>query len=50
MQFKTTVTIHGAKPVDFKSDDGRHYDYVALFVEMPLDGSLLRAHQVQAKH
>lgn len=39
MQFKTKVTIHGAKPVDFKADDGRHYDYVLLYVEMPLDSS-----------
>lgn len=39
MQFKTQVTIHGAKPINFKSEDGRHFDYVALFVEMPLDGS-----------
>lgn len=40
MQFRTPVTIHGAKPVDFKDDKtGRHYDYVSLFVEMPLDHS-----------
>ena len=40
MQFKTPVTIVGAKPVDFKDDKtGRHYDYVTLYVEMPLDQS-----------
>ena len=40
MQFKTPVTIEGAKPVDFKDDKtGRHYDYVTLYVRMPLDSS-----------
>lgn len=37
MQFKSNVTIVGAKPVDFKDDKtGRVYDYVTLYVEMPL--------------
>lgn len=37
MQFKTKVVIRGAKPVDFKDDKtGRIYDYVTLYVEMPL--------------
>lgn len=37
MQFKNTVKIMGAKPVDFKTDDGRHYDHVALYCLIPLD-------------
>lgn len=37
MQFKNKVKILGAKPVDFKTDDGRHYDHVALYCEIPLD-------------
>lgn len=40
MQFKSQVTIVGAKPIDFKDDKtGRVYDYVTLYVEMPLDHS-----------
>lgn len=40
MQFKSQVTIVGAKPVDFKDEKtGRHYDYTTLYVEMPLDHS-----------
>lgn len=37
MQFKTDVTILGCKTVDFKADDGTHYDHVVLYAEMPLD-------------
>ena len=37
MQFKSQVTIIGAKPVNFRDDKtGRHYDYATLFVEMAL--------------
>lgn len=39
MQFKNKVKILGAKSVDFKTDDGRHYDHVTLFCEVPLDQS-----------
>lgn len=39
MQFKNKVKILGAKSVDFKTDDGRHYDHVALYCEVPLDVS-----------
>ncbi|BBL20626.1 hypothetical protein F939_01783 [Acinetobacter radioresistens DSM 6976 = NBRC 102413 = CIP 103788] len=39
MQFKNKVTILGAKAVDFKTDDGRHYDHVALYCLIPLDQS-----------
>lgn len=39
MEFKNTVKILGAKSVDFKTDDGRHYDHVTLFCEIPLDQS-----------
>lgn len=39
MQFKNKVKILGAKSVDFKTDDGRHYDHVTLYCEMPLDVS-----------
>lgn len=37
MQFKNKVKIMGAKPVDFKTDDGRHYNHVALYCLIPLD-------------
>ena len=39
MQFKNKVKVLGAKPVDFKTDDGRHYDHVALYCVIPLDKS-----------
>lgn len=39
MQFKNKVRILGAKPVDFKSDDGRVYDHVALYCQVPLDST-----------
>lgn len=39
MQFKNKVKILGAKAVDFKTDDGRHYNHVALYCEVPLDTS-----------
>lgn len=39
MQFKNKVKILGAKAVDFKPDDSRHYDHVVLFCEVPLDTS-----------
>lgn len=39
MQFKNKVKILGAKAVDFKTDDGRHYDHVALYCLVPLDTS-----------
>ena len=39
MQFKTPVTVLGCKAVDFKTEDGRHYDHVVLYAQMPLDHS-----------
>lgn len=39
MQFKNKVKILGAKAVDFKTDDARHYDHVVLYCEVPLDTS-----------
>ncbi|OKO35499.1 hypothetical protein AM424_003960 [Acinetobacter baumannii] len=36
MQFKNKVKILGAKAVDFKTDDGRHYDHVACTVRFHL--------------
>lgn len=39
MQFKNKVKILGAKSVDFKTEDGRHYNHVALYCEIPLDQS-----------
>ena len=39
MQFQNKVKILGAKSVDFKTEDGRHYNHVALYCEMPLDQS-----------
>ena len=39
MQFKNKVKILGAKAVDFKTDDSRHYDHVVLYCEVPLDTS-----------
>ena len=36
---KTEVTLVGAKSVDWKSEDGRHYDYVNLYGIIPLDTS-----------
>lgn len=39
MLFKNKVKILGAKAVDFKPDDSRHYDHVVLFCEVPLDTS-----------
>lgn len=39
MQFKNKVKILGAKAVDFKTDDNRHYNHVALYCEVPLDQS-----------
>ena len=39
MQFQNKVKILGAKSVDFKTEDGRHYNHVALYCEIPLDQS-----------
>lgn len=39
MSTKTEVTLVGAKSVDWKSEDGRHYDYVNLYGIIPLDTS-----------
>jgi hypothetical protein len=39
MSTKTEVTLVGAKSVDWKSEDGRHYDYVNLYGIIPLDNS-----------
>lgn len=39
MSTKTEVTLVGAKSVDWKSEDGRHYDYVNLYGIIPLDVS-----------
>lgn len=36
---KTKVTLVGAKSTDWKSEDGRHYDYVNLYGVIPLDVS-----------
>jgi hypothetical protein len=37
MSTKTEVTLVGAKSTDWKSEDGRHYDYVNLYGIIPLD-------------
>ncbi|MEG0444157.1 MAG: hypothetical protein RR567_09115 [Carnobacterium sp.] len=37
MSTKTEVTLVGAKTTDWKSEDGRHYDYVNLYGIIPLD-------------
>jgi len=37
MSTKTEVTLVGAKTTDWKSEDGRHYDYVNLYGVIPLD-------------
>ncbi|TCB50300.1 hypothetical protein E0H80_08310 [Acinetobacter sp. ANC 4779] len=34
---QSKVTLVGAKSTDWKSEDGRHYDYVKLFGIIPLD-------------
>lgn len=39
MSTKAEVTLVGAKSVDWKSEDGRHYDYVNLYGIIPLDVS-----------
>jgi hypothetical protein len=39
MQFKNKVKILGAKAVDFKTEDNRHYNHVSLYCEIPLDTS-----------
>lgn len=39
MGTQTEVTLVGAKFVDWKAEDGRHYDYVNLFGIIPLDMS-----------
>ena len=39
MQFQNKVKILGARSVDFKTEDGRHYNHVALYCEIPLDQS-----------
>jgi len=37
MSTKTEITLVGAKTTDWKSEDGRHYDYVNLYGIIPLD-------------
>lgn len=37
MGTQTKITLVGAKTTDWKSDDGRHYDYVNLYGIIPLD-------------
>ncbi len=37
MSTQTKVTLVGAKSTDWKSEDGRHYDYVNLYGIIPLD-------------
>jgi hypothetical protein len=37
MTTKTEITLVGAKTTDWKSEDGRHYDYVNLYGIIPLD-------------
>jgi len=39
MTTKTEITLVGAKTTDWKSEDGRHYDYVNLYGIIPLDVS-----------
>jgi hypothetical protein len=39
MATQTEVTLVGAKSTDWKSEDGRHYDYVNLYGIIPLDTS-----------
>ena len=39
MSTKTEITLVGAKAVDWKAEDGRHYDYVNLYGIIPLDNS-----------
>lgn len=34
---QTKVTLVGAKTTDWKSEDGRHFDYVNLYGIIPLD-------------
>lgn len=34
---QTKITLVGAKTTDWKSEDGRHYDYVNLYGIIPLD-------------
>ena len=36
MSQQMKVTLVGAKPTDWKADDGRHYDYVTLFALIPI--------------
>lgn len=37
MGTQTKVTLVGAKTTDWKSEDGRHFDYVNLYGIIPLD-------------
>lgn len=37
MGTQTEITLVGAKTTDWKSEDGRHYDYVNLYGIIPLD-------------
>jgi len=37
MGTQTKITLVGAKTTDWKSEDGRHYDYVNLYGIIPLD-------------
>lgn len=39
MTTQTEITLVGAKSTDWKSEDGRHYDYVNLYGIIPLDVS-----------
>lgn len=37
MSQQMKVTIVGAKATDWKSEEGRHYDHVTLYVLIPMD-------------
>ena len=39
MSQQMKITLVGAKATDWKSEDGRHYDYVNLFGIIPMDVS-----------
>ena len=39
MSQQMKVMLVGAKSTDWKSEDGRHYDYVTLFGIIPMDTS-----------
>ena len=39
MSQQMKITLVGAKTTDWKSEDGRHYDYVTLYGIIPMDTS-----------